>query len=89
MLAEIERLKRLTARRTVKQAFKDAYNKFCNIMFYPNDWDGFDKFTVFFTGILAGVTLIGLYIWAITLTKGLLAIPLLAYPVWVLFRKEE
>lgn len=88
LLAEITRLKKLTARRSVKQAFKDAYKRWYSIMASPNDWDGFNEFAVFLTTITIVCLLVVLYGAAIILTKGLLALPLLAYPSWVLFRKE-
>jgi hypothetical protein len=89
MLEEIARLKKLTTNRTVKQAFKDAYKRWYDIMASPNDWDGFGEFAVFLTTIMVAFLLVVLCGVAIILTKGLLALPLLAYPIWVLFRREE
>lgn len=89
LLAEIARLKKLTTRRTIKQAFNDAYKRWYGIMASPNDFEGFSEFVVFLTTITIVCLLVVLYGAAIILTKGLLALPLLAYPTWVLFRKEE
>lgn len=90
LLEEIERLKKLTTRRTVKQAFKDAYNRWYGIMTSPDDWwSSFGEFVVFFATIIVASILVVLYAVIVILTKGLLALPLLAYPLWVLFRKEE
>lgn len=89
LLAEIDRLKKLTTHRTVKQACRDAYKRWYGIMASPNDWDGFGEFAVFLTTITVACLLVVLYGVAVILTKGLLALPILAYPVWVLFRREE
>lgn len=89
LLAEIARLRKLTTRRTVKQTFKDAYNRWYRIVASPNNFDGFSEFAVFLTTIAVAFLLVLLYGVAIILTKGLLALLLPAYPVWVLFRKEE
>lgn len=89
LLEEIARLKGLATRRSIKKTFKDAYKRWYNIMVSPNDLDTFSEFTVFFTTITIAAFVAIMFCVTIVWTKGLTALPLLAYPIWVLFRREE
>lgn len=90
LLAEIERLKKLSVRRTVKQAFKDAYKRWFDIMISPEDAsDSVGVFAVFSSTIMIAVILVIVWIVSCVKTHGLCLVLPLVYPIWFLFRREE